>query len=218
MCTRHGRFTCIISFIPPATWESRYHYHHDTLIMIIIMIIIMIFIWLSLQSKKSEHGEVQKHAAGHSAPRWSGWNAGRSTAEPHLLSVDRRASRLVTPQLTWFPFLCRGADEEEDTWRPALPGGHPLPLCAWQRVCSGFWPPWRPPGKQRASARSVPQTHSGHRALRGMASFTVTDCAAHSLVVVGKGQVPRAQPGAVTGSFRSFPNSCFELPQESQPL
>ena len=99
------------------------------------MIIIMIFIWLSLQSKKSEHGEVQKHAAGHSAPRWSGWNAGRSTAEPHLLSVDRRASRLVTPQLTWFPFLCRGADEEEDTWRPALPGGHPLP-CVRDSVCA----------------------------------------------------------------------------------
>lgn len=74
---------------------------------------------------------------------------------------------------------------------PPSPVDTPLPLCVCDSVCATASDPCEGcPCKQRAPARCVPQTHSRHRALRGTAGFTVTDRAAHSLVVVGKGQVP----------------------------
>lgn len=96
-----------------------------------------------------------------------------------LLSADRCASRLVMSELTGSPFLCSGADEDEDTWRPARrpPRWNTPPSpCAYVTACvQRLLTPVKAPRQATCFRQMPPQTRSRRRALQGMTSFTATD-------------------------------------------
>uniref|UniRef100_A0A4W2EFG8 B box-type domain-containing protein n=1 Tax=Bos indicus x Bos taurus TaxID=30522 RepID=A0A4W2EFG8_BOBOX len=89
---------------------------------------------------------------------------------------------------------------------PPSPVEHPPSPCVYVTACEQRLLTPVEAARQATCFRQMrSQTCSRHRALQGMASFTVTDRASHSLVVVGKGKVPPCSTRSNYRVLRSFP-------------
>ena len=163
---------------------------------------------------------MQKHAAGHSAPRRSGWNAGRSPAEPHLPSVDEAGlpSGDASAHLVLFSFV-EAPVKKRTHEGPPSPVDTPLPLCVCDSVCATASDP-----REGCPASSVlpPEASPRPAAGTGLSEEWPASLLLTVLLIVSswseKDKCPvltREQSQGPSGHSR---NSCFELPQESQPL